>query len=117
MELLDSDLHRVLQSDQVLSEAHFKYFMHQLFCGVKFLHENRIIHRDLKVFVYLSYFLTFAITYLLTKNMYTNINAYIYTYMLLIHSNIMTTFYFVKIAWKSFGHSRLQTTNYRFRTR
>lgn len=48
MELLDSDLHRVLQSKQVLTENHFRYFMHQLLCGVKYLHDNRIIHRDLK---------------------------------------------------------------------
>ena len=48
MELLDSDLHRVLQSKQNLTENHYKYFFHQLLCGVKYLHKNRIIHRDLK---------------------------------------------------------------------
>ena len=48
MELMDSDLHRVLQSDQVLSEAHLKYFLAQLICGTRYLHANRIIHRDLK---------------------------------------------------------------------
>lgn len=48
MELLDSDLHRVLQSKQVLTESHYKYFLFQLLCGVKYLHDNKIIHRDLK---------------------------------------------------------------------
>lgn len=48
MELMDSDLHRVLQSTQVLSEAHLKYFLAQLICGTRYLHANRIIHRDLK---------------------------------------------------------------------
>ena len=48
MELLDSDLHRVLQSSQELSENHFRYFMYQLLCGIKYMHMNRIIHRDLK---------------------------------------------------------------------
>eukprot|EP00968_Pinguiococcus_pyrenoidosus_P012659 scaffold1130_cov195-Pinguiococcus_pyrenoidosus.AAC.20 len=48
MELMDSDLHKVIQSPQALSEAHARYFMLQLFRGVHFLHENRIIHRDLK---------------------------------------------------------------------
>ncbi|CAM9583608.1 unnamed protein product, partial [Pylaiella littoralis] len=48
MELLDSDLHRIIQSPQALGDAHHRYFMFQLLKGVKFLHHNRIIHRDLK---------------------------------------------------------------------
>lgn len=48
MELLDSDLHRVLQSKQPLSENHFRHFAFQLLCGLKHLHLHRIIHRDLK---------------------------------------------------------------------
>jgi serine/threonine protein kinase len=46
MELLDSDLHRVLQSPQILTQSHFRFFLHQLLCGVKYLHDNRIIHRS-----------------------------------------------------------------------
>jgi hypothetical protein len=45
MELLDSDLHRVLQSPQILTQSHFRFFLFQLLCGVKYLHDNRIIHR------------------------------------------------------------------------
>ena len=37
MDLLDSDLHRVIQSKQVLTDAHFKHFFFQLLCGVKYM--------------------------------------------------------------------------------
>jgi serine/threonine protein kinase len=48
MELMDSDLHHIIQSKQPLSEQHFQHFMYQLFTGLKYLHDHRIIHRDLK---------------------------------------------------------------------
>ncbi|CAM9348073.1 unnamed protein product [Choristocarpus tenellus] len=48
MELLESDLHRVIHSSQVLTDQHHCVFMLQLLRGVQFLHENNIIHRDLK---------------------------------------------------------------------
>ena len=48
MELLDSDLHRIIQSSQSLSDAHNRYFMHQLVKGVNYLHKHNVIHRDLK---------------------------------------------------------------------
>lgn len=35
MELLDSDLHRIIQSPQALGDAHHRYFMFQLLNGVK----------------------------------------------------------------------------------
>jgi serine/threonine protein kinase len=50
MELLDSDLHRVLQSPQILTQSHFRFFLHQLLCGVKYLHDNRIIHRSVPLY-------------------------------------------------------------------
>ena len=48
MELLDSDLHRIIQSPQELSDAHHRFFMYQLVRGCKYMHEQGIIHRDLK---------------------------------------------------------------------
>lgn len=48
MELLDSDLHRIIQSPQPLTDAHHRYFMYQLVRGVSYLHEHNVIHRDLK---------------------------------------------------------------------
>lgn len=48
MDLMDSDLHRIIQSSQKLEDAHFKHFMYQLLRGLRFAHSYGIIHRDLK---------------------------------------------------------------------
>jgi polo-like kinase 1 len=34
---------------KAVTEPEARYFMHQLLLGVKYLHENKIIHRDLKL--------------------------------------------------------------------
>ena len=47
-ELMDSDLHRIIQSDQPITDEHFRYFMYQLFCALKYLHSANVWHRDLK---------------------------------------------------------------------
>ena len=39
MELMDCDLHRIIQSKQELSEAHVKCFARQLLEGIKAIHE------------------------------------------------------------------------------
>ena len=48
MDLMDSDLHRIIQSPQTLTDAHNRYFMYQLVRGVIYIHAQGIIHRDLK---------------------------------------------------------------------
>ena len=48
MELMDTDLHRIITSTQPLGDAHFKHFLYQLLRGLRFAHSYGIIHRDLK---------------------------------------------------------------------
>lgn len=45
---MDCDLHRVIQSKQMLTDKHFKCFVKQMLEGIKAMHEVGIFHRDLK---------------------------------------------------------------------
>ena len=47
MELMDSDLHKVIQSKQKLSDDHNRFFMYQILRALRFIHKQNIIHRDL----------------------------------------------------------------------
>jgi len=48
MELMESDLHRIITSKQVLTCAHVSCLMAQLLLGIQAMHSVGCIHRDLK---------------------------------------------------------------------
>lgn len=48
MELLETDLHRILRSGQTVSEGHCKCIMKQVLEAVKAMHSVNVFHRDLK---------------------------------------------------------------------
>ena len=48
LDLMESDLHRIIHSHQELTEEHLKYFLFQLLRGLKYIHSANVLHRDLK---------------------------------------------------------------------
>ncbi len=48
LDLMESDLHHIIHSKQMLSNEHIKYFLYQLLRGLKCIHSANVIHRDLK---------------------------------------------------------------------
>lgn len=47
-ELMDADLHTVINSPQVISDDHVQFFIYQILCALLYLHSANVVHRDLK---------------------------------------------------------------------
>jgi mitogen-activated protein kinase 1/3 len=46
--LMESDLDRIIASNQPLTNQHYQYFLYQILRGLKFIHSANVLHRDLK---------------------------------------------------------------------
>jgi mitogen-activated protein kinase 1/3 len=47
-EKMDTDLYKIIKSNQDLSDDHYKFIMYQILRALKFLHSANIVHRDIK---------------------------------------------------------------------
>ncbi|CAB1312069.1 unnamed protein product [Coregonus sp. 'balchen'] len=48
LDLMESDLHQIIHSHQPLTPEQTRYFLYELFRGLKYVHSANVIHQDLK---------------------------------------------------------------------
>jgi len=48
LDLMDTDLERIIGSNNDLTDHHVQYFIYQVLRGLKYIHSANVIHRDLK---------------------------------------------------------------------
>lgn len=48
LDLMESDLHRIIYSQQELTNDHIRWFLYQILRGLKYIHSANVVHRDLK---------------------------------------------------------------------